>query len=73
MMYTRLEIWMREPPDEVRTTVEAIVPHTGYTWTGYSGAQYGVQIIWCLELWNVSDRTLLLLETLLSEYIVERD
>lgn len=72
MKHTRLEIWMLEPPDDIRMTVEKIMPHTGYSWTGYSGAQYGTQLVWCLELWNVDARTVLLLETLLSEYIVER-
>ena len=72
MHYTRLELWMREPPDDVRTSVERLMPHKGYSWTGYSGAAYGLQIVWVLELWNVSDRTVLLLETLLSEYVVEK-
>lgn len=71
MKHTRVKRWMREPPDDVRLQLEQIMPHTGYTWTGYSGARYGIGVVWSLEIWNIDDRHITLVDVLLSEYYVE--
>jgi len=71
MPNTQIQRWMRETPEHVSKQVEQLIPHRGYTWTGYSGAQYECQIVWQLCVWNIQPKTLLLLDVLLAPYLVE--
>ena len=72
MHNTQIQRWMRDPPDRIQLQVETVIPHTGYTWTGYSGAEYECQIVWQLCVWNIQPQTVLLLDVLLAPYLVAR-
>ena len=71
MQNSKIQRWMREPPEHIWQKTEQLIPHTGFQWTGYSGAQYNCQIVWCLDVWNISARTLLLLDVLLAPYLID--
>ena len=73
MKHTQIVRMLVEPPESVRLQLEQILPHTGYTWTGFAGARYGIGVVWRLEIWNIDDRYVMLIDTLLSEYYVEED
>jgi len=70
MKHTRIKRWLAEPPEHIKCLAEQALGHTGYTWTGFSGAQFDLQIVWCFELYNVEDSRLTMIDTILSEYYV---
>lgn len=70
MKHTRIKRWLAEPPEHIKLLAERTLGHTGYTWTGFSGAQFDLQIVWCFELYNVEDSRLTMIDTILSEYYV---
>jgi hypothetical protein len=71
MKHTQIERWLREPPDQTKLQLETILPHSGYSWTGWPGARYDLQTVWQLLIWNIDDRVVLLVDTLLCEYYVK--
>jgi len=70
MPNTQIQRWMLEPPLHTRQHTEKLIAHKGYSWTGYSGAGYGVQIVWELRIWNISTQQLLLIDILLAPYLL---
>lgn len=72
MDYTTVSRWMREPTDAHKLVLERVLNDSvRYVWTGYPGHAYGVDWVWELRLYWISDAQLMLVDTLLSEYFVD--
>lgn len=70
MLHTRIERWLREPPETVRRQLELRLD-TRYTWTGYSPhIDFEERVVWQLHMWNISDHELVLIDAMLCEYYV---
>lgn len=73
MLYTVTTRWMREPSEQHKLLLATMLcERNNYTWTGRPGSAYGCELVWELELYWIRDTELMLVDTLLSEYYIDK-